>query len=567
MTKLSNKTKKTLMSVLMLFAIFAVLVLGLVITMAVKNQWNMNSVVFYLREVIIGNFLGVNAFLIGSIVFIGYLLLGRGIKDAILGFIKSGIGILVLSIGSGVLVSMCKEVFSGISSLGTGVTSLDPYLGWTSSQKFLETINGQNLSAFISYALLIGFAINLVLVIFRRWTNVHSIMLTGHVMFQQAAMVVGGVTVSVFWSGAALTTGAQFGIIAISGVLLGLYWGVGSTATIKGSDVVTQGAGFCVGHQQMLGLSLAYKIGRFFGKKEQSAENLVLPKKLKVFEDNIFTQSLIMLVLFTILILILHFGKGGIVAPNYKWDGAGLLKQWKVDGNVFWVFNIFLGSLKLVGAILVIQTGVRMFVSELQQSFQGIVEKVAPSTVVAVDVAATYGFSSNSVTYGFVSGTIAQFIAVGLLIGLSKINFASGFRFEITIPLFITLFFNSGSIGVFANASGGYRAALAIPAIFGFFEIILSSVGLSLLKHGETLRQGANVAHVFGTGYIGMFDWNVVFAPLMGISSLNPYLGGALFGAAILVLMVGSQLIDSGRQSNPTFLQKLLNFKVTKYAH
>nr|WP_308435954.1 PTS transporter subunit IIC [Mycoplasmopsis bovis] len=31
----------------------------------------------------------------------------------------------------------------------------------------------------------------------------------------------------------------------------------------------------------------------------------------------------------------------------------------------------------------------------------------------------TYGFSPNSVTFGFISGTVAQFIGVAVVIGLS----------------------------------------------------------------------------------------------------------------------------------------------------
>lgn len=124
--------------------------------------------------------------------------------------------------------------------------------------------------------------------------------------------------------------------------------------------------------------------------------------------------------------------------------------DWNVDAQ-FWVINIMLGSIKIVISILIIQAGIRMFVSELQQSFQGISEKLVPGAIMAVDAAAIYGFSINSVTYGFISGTIAQYLAVGVLVGLSK---ASGGVIPIAIPLFITLFFNSGSIGLYANASG-----------------------------------------------------------------------------------------------------------------
>lgn len=114
--------------------------------------------------------------------------------------------------------------------------------------------------------------------------------------------------------------------------------------------------------------------------------------------------------------------------------------------------QVFLGILKLVASILVLTGGVRMFVTELQQAFQGIALKVIPGAVVAVDCAATYGFSPNSVTYGFIAGVIGQFTAVGILIGISL---ATSGAVPIIIPLFITLFFNSGTIGVFANASGG----------------------------------------------------------------------------------------------------------------
>nr|WP_308431279.1 PTS transporter subunit IIC [Mycoplasmopsis bovis] len=48
---------------------------------------------------------------------------------------------------------------------------------------------------------------------------------------------------------------------------------------------------------------------------------------------------------------------------------------------------MILGSFQLVASIIAIQTGVRMFVSELQQSFQGISDKLVPGALVAVDVA------------------------------------------------------------------------------------------------------------------------------------------------------------------------------------
>ncbi|MFL1037671.1 PTS transporter subunit IIC, partial [Mycoplasmopsis synoviae] len=89
--------------------------------------------------------------------------------------------------------------------------------------------------------------------------------------------------------------------------------------------------------------------------------------------------------------------------------------EWNVDGQ-FWIINIMLGFIKIVTCILIIQARIRMFVLELQQSFQGISEKLVPAAVMAVNAAAMYGFSINSVTYVFISETIAQYLAVGVLV-------------------------------------------------------------------------------------------------------------------------------------------------------
>lgn len=93
-----------------------------------------------------------------------------------------------------------------------------------------------------------------------------------------------------------------------------------------------------------------------------------------------------------------------------------------------------------------------MFVAELQQAFQGISERIIPGAVLAVDIAATYAFAPNALILGFVSGTIAQFAGVGVVVLISHF-FPT--ILTITVPLFITLFFSAGALGVFANATGG----------------------------------------------------------------------------------------------------------------
>ncbi|AQT41445.1 Ascorbate-specific PTS system, EIIC component [Mycoplasmopsis synoviae] len=186
-----------------------------------------------------------------------------------------------------------------------------------------------------------------------------------------------------------------------------------------------------------------------------------------------------------------------------------------------------------------------MFVLELQQSFQGISEKLVPGAVMAVNAAAMYGFSINSVTYVFISETIAQYLAVGVLVGLLK---ASGGVIPIAIPLFITLFFNSGSIGLYANASGGYKAAIIIPALFGFFEVLMIAFGIFVLR----ARAGAinsSDSFPFRTGFLGMFDWKFFFGLSLLVASWTKELTIIIFAFVTPILLVlFSQIIDSNRQ-------------------
>lgn len=572
-----NKKKK--LSLIVGWAIFVLINLIVILTtLMVKTAnpnsgiepWSgkafLNAFLFLLNKVYLDNFLKQPAILLGLLTFIGYLILGRGLRQSIIGLLKTMIGFLLLTIGSGTLVGLARPVFNGISKLGGSVVPLDPYFSLASGTSFFsvakETIGfSSDYTSIISYAFLLGFFVNILMVAAKKITNTNSLMITGHVMLQQAAVVA-----TIFYAilfrdmrvfDGTISAGEQIGLIAISGVFLGVYWATASTATIKGTNQVTQNAGFAIGHQQMLAIAATYKLGRFFGNKEDSAENKKLPSYLKIFEDNIFTQTVIILVLFAILFIILLFVDSSKVIEKDLIKFTTQYAVWNTTfGGANFVLNIFGGSLKIVAALLAIITGVRMFITELQQSFHGISEKLIPGAVVAVDVAAVYGFSINSVTFGFISGVIGQFIAVGLIIAISRIP-GNNFVY-ITVPLFITLFFNSGSLGVYANASGGWKAAMLLPGIIGFLEVIIISFATKAVSAG--FDNSALVSPV-ATGFIGMADWNLFFGALMWISSYNYILAWILVITSIFGLLALGLIVDNGSQTKQTFLQKIFNIK------
>lgn len=51
-----------------------------------------------------------------------------------------------------------------------------------------------------------------------------------------------------------------------------------TTLTIRPVEDLTDGGGFSIGHQGQFSIALAYKLGRYFGKAEDSAETKKMPR-------------------------------------------------------------------------------------------------------------------------------------------------------------------------------------------------------------------------------------------------------------------------------------------------
>ena len=213
------------------------------------------------------------------------------------------------------------------------------------------------------------------------------------------------------------------------------YWAVGSNLTIKPCQEVTDGAGFALAHQQMFGVAFFYWLaGKLFGnegkkkdKKVKKIEDLELPGFLSIFNDNMVSASVLMLVFFGAILCVL--GKDYLIAGGFMKEGQSML------------FYVIQTCLYFAVYLAILQMGVRTFVAELTTSFQGIASKLLPGSVPGVDCAVIFGFgASNAVTLGFVSGFIGQILAIIVLIALkSPVLIICGF-----VPVF---FDNATKIG------------------------------------------------------------------------------------------------------------------------
>lgn len=417
------------------------------------------------------NVLTVPAYFIGLIVLIGYVLLRKPWYEVLAGFIKATVGYLILGVGSGGLVNNFRPILVGLKDkFQLTATVIDPYFGQNAVTAGL-TAMGKSFSAVMTL-LLIAFILNIVLVALKKWTKLRSIFTTGHVQLQQAS--------TAFWLILFVFPALQeTQYLIIMGLVLGVYWAVGSNLTVEYTQDLTEGAGFCVAHQQMFGIAVFAELSKkFFGKNKKRLEDIQLPGFLSIFNENMVATALLMTIFFGIILVVL--GKPYLVEKAFL----------KETQDFF--FYILTTSLNFAVYLAILQLGVRTFVTELTQSFQGISTRLLPGAVAGIDVAATYGFGSpNAVTIGFLFGAMGQFLAIMSLIVLkSPVLIIAGF---------VPVFFDNATIAVFSNNKGGVKAAMLMPFIAGLCQVygsalIASFVGLA----------------AYG-GYLGMWDWAVVW--------------------------------------------------------
>lgn len=450
------------------------------------------------------NILTQPAFLIGFIVLIGYLLLGRPWYDSLAGFLKATIGYFILSVGSGGLVNNFRPILVGLRDrFNLDAMVIDPYFGQNAVTAGVEETFGRQFSD-VMLLLLFAFIFNIILVRFNKFTKLRAVFTTGNVQVQQAS--------TAFWIILfAYPFLGRWEILAVMSIVLGVYWAVASNMTVGITQDLTEGAGFAVAHQQMMGLAVFAKLADNFQSKDSTKEtkrmeDLVLPGWLSIFNENMVSTAILMTVFMGGILLIL--GKPYLVEQEFL----------AADQNFF--FYILQVSLHFAVYLAILQLGVRTFVAELTESFQGIAQKILPSSVPGIDISATLPFgASNSATLGFLMGALGQFTMIIILILIKSP--------VIVIAGFIPMFFDNAAIGVFANHRGGIKPALIFPFISGVIQVL----GSALFAQWIGLAQ-------YG-GYLGMLDWATVW-PIMGV--IMKVLGLAGIAVVVVLLLLIPQL-------------------------
>ena len=443
-------------------------------------------------------------YMIGFITLIGYALMRKKWYDILGGTLKAIIGMLILNVGSGGLVSNFRPILAGLKDrFNLTACVIDPYYGQNAVTAGVEETFGKGFSQVMTL-LLIAFIVNILLVRFNKITKCRTLFTTGHVQVQQAA--------TAYWlimfALPALLKNDVLMLVVMS-VILGAYWAVGSNLTVKPMQELTDGAGFAIAHQQMFGIRLGYILAdKLFGtnggkrKKEiKKVGDLEMPGFFSIFNENMVCTAILMTI---------FFGAIMTVIGRPYFIEKGNIKE--ADSFFMYVLNT---CLNFAVYLAILQLGVRTFVTELTASFQGIADKLLPSSVPGVDCAVCYGFGdANAVTFGFLAGLVGQLLAIVLLIVMKSPT--------LIICGFVPVFFDNATIGLVANEKGGLKACLIIP----FFSGLIQVFGSAFIAGWVGMAQ-------YG-GYLGMFDWATVW-PIFTI--IMKYLGyiGVLVVAALLL--------------------------------
>ena len=451
------------------------------------------------------NILQKPAFFVGLLVLIGYALLKKPWYDVFAGFVKATVGYMILDVAAGGLVSTFRPILTALNyKFNIGAAVIDPYFGLTAANEKIA----EEFPKFVGVAtssLLVGFFVNILLVALRKITKVRTLFITGHIMVQQAATItVMVLLIKPFQVNELVAT------LAV-GLVCGLYWAVSSNMTVEPTQRLTGGGGFAIGHQQQFAIWFVDKVAPKLGKKEENLDNLKLPTFLNIFHDTVVASATLMLVFFGAILFVL----GPDIMSNAEVITSGTL--YNPEKQAFFMY-VLQTAFTFSVYLFILMQGVRMFVGELTNAFQGISNKLLPGSFPAVDVAAAFGFGSPSaVLFGFATGLIGQLITIVLLIVFKNP--------VLIITGFVPVFFDNAAIAVYADKRGGWKAALTLSFISGVIQVAFGAIAVSLLG-------------LVG-GYHGNIDLDIPWVPF---AYLFKYLGVIGYVLVCLFLLIIPQL-------------------------
>ena len=414
-------------------------------------------------DVIMNDILGTPAILVGLFAFVGLLIQKKSASTVLSGTLKTVMGFVILGAGATVLIGSLNH-FSNMFDHAFNVQGVIP------NNEAIVAAAQTSFGTSTAMIMVFGMIMN---ILFARFTPLKYIFLTGHHTLFMACLIA-----------ASLSVGGMSGtpLIIVGSIILGICMVVFPAILQPTVRQITGSDDFAIGHFGSVGYYVSAKIGKLFGNKAKSTEDIKVPKSLGFLRDTSVAVSLTMSLFFIIVAL--------FAGPSY-------IETQLSGGSNFIVFAI-IQAITFAAGVYIILAGVRMLIAEIIPAFKGIADKLVPNTKPALDCPTIFPFAPNAVIIGFLFSFVAGLVSMFILplIGL-----------KVIVPGLVPHFFTGAAAGVFGNATGG-----RIGAMVGAFAngLIISFIpAILLIFMGDIGYEGTT----FGDsdfGIVGIIIINVL---------------------------------------------------------
>lgn len=377
------------------------------------------------------------AILVALIAFIGLVVQKKPVSVVTSGTIKTILGFLVLSAGAGVVVQSL-EPFGKIFQHAFGVQGIVP------NNEAIISIALEKYGTTAALIMVFGMLVNILIA---RVSNLKFIFLTGHHTFYMAAFLA-----------IILTVGHIKGVLTVilGALILGLIMAVFPALAQPTMRKITGNDQVALGHFGTVSYWAAGEVGKLFKGHSKSTEEINFSKGLSFLRESTISISLTMILLYLIASL---------------FAGVGYVHDEISKDQNFIVFSLIQGVTFAAG-VFIILTGVRLILAEIVPAFKGISEKLVPHSKPALDCPIVFPYAQNAVLIGFfvsfLTGVLGMFVM--FLIGGVVI-----------LPGVVPHFFLGATSGVFGNARGGIKGAVAGSALNGLLITFLPLLFLPFL--------------------------------------------------------------------------------------
>ncbi|APX33179.1 PTS ascorbate transporter subunit IIC [Brachybacterium sp. P6-10-X1] len=478
------------------------------------------NVLVSIAEFLVNEFLSVPAYLIGLITAIGLIAMRKSAGQVTGGAVKAVLGFLLIGAGA-------TLVTASLAPLGVMIQGALGAQGVVPTNEAIAGIAQAEFGAQVAWLMILGFVVAILLA---RFTPLRYVFLTGHHLLFMATLITvvmasaGMPTVVVVALGALL-----LGILMVSLPALAQPW----TRRVSGDDSIA------IGHFGTAGYIAAGTVGRLVDRKgtSRSTEDIKVPESLRFLRDSMVATALSMVLMYLV-VAVVYLARAGRTTAFEAFDGGA-----SDVGN--YLMQSVTQGLQFGIAVAVILFGVRTILGELVPAFQGIAAKVVPGAIPALDAPIVFPYAQNAVLIGFLSSF------AGGLVGLLTLGVWLGpvFGLALILPGLVPHFFTGGAAGVYGNATGGRRGAVAGGFVNGLLVTFLPAL---LLK---VLGSFGSANTTFGDTDFGWFGILIGYSARAGVLPgivLLVVIGAVILGGAILMQR---RVVDAGWDPAPARAQ------------